>query len=158
MMIRHSTRQPLTEDERQRQIAQLEAKRDSLLQEGRTSFFVARLGALLFLVVGVIVFLAILFVFLTDLLRGLSLLPSNCFRLPANWPLLVQELFALALSGGFVAVARINFRNQWIAPQPALGDLWGYSDRVGWDEDESPRKIQARIDALRAHSVHETEH
>ena len=62
----------------------------------------------------------------------------------------------LRLLGVGAASTGHAFWQAWIALRPARGDLWAYSDRVGYEGD-SPRDIQARIDALRAQSVHEGE-
>jgi hypothetical protein len=134
-------RQPFTEDERQRQIAQLEAKRDSLLQQPFS--FVHRWLVLFLFVAFTIGFLASLFAFLADLLKAVSSWDwSPLLEVPRpllwDWPLLFQYIYGLPILGVGAALSG--------------GGCW-----VMWIE-ESPRAIQARIDALRAQSVHETKH
>jgi hypothetical protein len=73
---------------------------------------------------------------------------------PADWLTLIRYVGAAALSG--VAAAGFGYGSWrvWIAPRPARGDLWAYSDRVAIVYDgDSPRQLQARIDALRAQSM-----
>src|SRR5258705_10090321 len=94
--------------------------------------------------------------FLARLLAVLSSPPSDWPSLLPDWPSLLRYLGTLAVLGVGAASTGHAFWHAWIAPRPARGDLWAYSDRVGYEGD-SPRDIQARIDALRAQSVHEGE-
>jgi hypothetical protein len=146
-------------DERQRQIAELEAKRDSELRRAHDVFSVQRwLWPFLSLVMTPL-FLYWLFEFLARLREDLSALPSGWpgwSLLLADCILLIPSLGGTTLLGFMAAVSGIACWITWISPRPAPDDLWGYSDLVGYD-DESPRQIQARIDALRAQSKDETE-
>jgi hypothetical protein len=156
-----TTPQSLTEDERQRQIAQLEEQRDSLLRKAPFTFSIYRWIAPVFFVASTIGFFALLFACLTALLSILSSRPLDwspllTVRKPllSDWPPLVQYVVGLPLLGGIAAVTGAGCWVVWIEPRPAPDDLWGYSDLVGYEE-ESPRDIQTRIDALRAQSTHE---
>lgn len=153
-MFDRATDGPKTmKDERQRQIAELEAKRDSQLRRAHHMFSAQRwLWPFLSLLMTPL-FLCWLFEFLARLREVLSALPSG-------WPdciLLIPSLGGTALLGFMAAVSGMTTWIMWISPRPAPDDLWGYSDLVGYEDDESPREIQARIDALRAQSKDETE-
>ena len=151
--------QKTMKDERQRQIAELEAKRDSQLRRAHDMFFAQRWLWPFFFLFTTPLFLYWLFGFLARLREVLSALPSgwpDWSLLLADCILLIPFLGATTLLGFIVAVSGIACWITWISPRPALDDLWGYSDLVGY-EDEGPREIQARIDALRAQSKDETE-
>jgi hypothetical protein len=145
-------------DERQRQIADLEAKRDSQLRQAHDVFSAQRWLPPFLSLVTTPLFLCWLFEFLARLREvflpsgwpGWSLLLADCI-------LLIRLLVGTALLGFMAAVSGVTTWIMWISPRPAPDDLWGYSDLVGYEDDESPRKIQARIDALRAQSKDETE-
>jgi hypothetical protein len=146
-------------DERQRQIAELEAKRDSQLKRGHDMFSAQRWLWPFLSLLTTPLFLYWLFGFLARLHEVLSALPSgwpDWSLLLADCILLIPSLGGTTLLGFIVAVSGIACWITWISPRPAPDDLWGYSDLVGY-EDEGPREIQARIDALRAQSKDETE-
>jgi hypothetical protein len=93
---------------------------------------------------------------------GIALFPGVLFSRPSDWsssdtifpPL--PPIAVLGICAGGTACVGYACWRLWNAPPPAQGDLWAYSDRLGYDGD-SPRDIQARIDALRAQLAREDE-
>jgi uncharacterized membrane protein YeiB len=119
--------EPLTETERQLEIARLEGIRDKMLDRAPLSFAMNR---------GI---MSMMFMMFSIAIGNELLFHSERF----DWRLLV---FA-AMFGSLLLSA---MGKVWWNP-PVEGDHWGMSDRLGYEGD-SPRDVQAKIDRLRAQS------
>ncbi len=144
------TRRLVTQHERQRQrlrrkIARLEAERDAMLRMAPFTFFARRLVLPLFVLLAIVMFLGV----------TLHSRPSDWSSSDTIFPPL-PPIAILAIFVACVACFGYASWRLWSAPRPAQGNLWAYSDRIGHDGD-SPRDIQARIDALRAQLARDDE-
>jgi hypothetical protein len=118
-------RGPRSEAARRAEIGRLEQKRDNILDQAPHGFFMMRLVSPLMLAASLLVLVRIL---VDDPLERV-------------W----GSLFML----GFVALCSRLVWLAWIKPAPRPGDLWGFSDRLGYEGD-SPREVQQKIDRLRS--------
>jgi hypothetical protein len=128
--------EPDTEQRLIREIARLEAERDRLLQAAPSVFYFHR----------VMMWSLSALMITSLLLYPFSLQPSPD-----------ERMGILLFCGVFVATLGYWSWRAWTAPPPTDRDQRAYSDRLDYEGNDSPRNLQARIDALRAQLVREND-